>query len=62
MGEVRDRQERGRACDLLFHNTGHPVYLLMVYAKARREDMSADEKKQVRQLASILKDPKPSKA
>jgi hypothetical protein len=34
----------------------------MVYAKARREDMSADEKKQVRQLASILKDPKPSKA
>jgi hypothetical protein len=27
----------------------------MVYAKARREDLTSDEKRQVRRLAAILK-------
>ena len=38
-----------------YHDPGRPLYLLMVYAKARQEDMSPTEKKQVRQLAAILK-------
>ena len=45
-----------------FHDAGRPLYLLMVYAKARQEDMSPDEKKQVRQLAALLKGTKPTKA
>jgi hypothetical protein len=32
-----------------------PLYLLMVYAKARREDLSPDEKRAVRELAARLK-------
>lgn len=32
-----------------------PLYLLVVYAKARKEDLSADQKRAVRKLAAILK-------
>jgi hypothetical protein len=38
-----------------YHDAGRPLYLLMVYAKARREDMTADEKRAVRALATTLK-------
>ncbi len=38
-----------------YHDPGRPLYLLMVYAKARREDLSADEKRAVRALAAVLK-------
>ncbi len=38
-----------------YHDENQPLYLLMVYAKARREDMTADEKKIARQLAATLK-------
>jgi hypothetical protein len=38
-----------------YHNADRPVYLLMVYAKARREDLTPDEKKTVRKLAAVLK-------
>jgi hypothetical protein len=38
-----------------YHDAGRPLYLLMVYAKARREDLSADEKRAVRALAAVLK-------
>jgi hypothetical protein len=38
-----------------FHNAARPLYLLMVYAKARRENLTPAEKKAVRKLASILK-------
>jgi hypothetical protein len=38
-----------------YHDAQRPLYLLMVYAKARREDLTADEKRQVRRLAAILK-------
>jgi hypothetical protein len=31
------------------------LYLLLVYAKARREDLTQDEKRMVRKLAAILK-------
>jgi hypothetical protein len=32
-----------------------PLYLLMVYAKARREDLSSDQKSAVQELAARLK-------
>jgi hypothetical protein len=38
-----------------YHAASRPLYLLMVYAKARREDMTTDEKRAVRTLAAILK-------
>ena len=48
--------KRGGARVIYFyHNANRPVYLLMVYAKARREDLSPDEKKMVRRLAAVLK-------
>jgi hypothetical protein len=34
---------------------GRPLYLLMVYAKARKEDLSAEEKRAVRGFAAVLK-------
>jgi hypothetical protein len=38
-----------------FHHPERPLYLLMVYAKARQDDMSPDEKRQVRAFAALLK-------
>jgi hypothetical protein len=38
-----------------YHDRKRPLYLLMVYAKARREDLTPDEKRMVRKLAAILK-------
>jgi len=38
-----------------YHDVRRPLYLLMVYAKAQREDMTADEKRAVRALAAVLK-------
>lgn len=37
-----------------YHDANRPLYLLMVYAKARQEDLSPDEKR-VRELAVFLK-------
>jgi hypothetical protein len=38
-----------------YHDRHRPLYLLMAYAKARREDLSPDEKRAVRKLAAVLK-------
>ena len=38
-----------------YQHAGRPLYLLMVYAKASREDLTADEKRTVRALAAVLK-------
>lgn len=38
-----------------YHNSTRPLYLLMVYAKARQENLTAEEKKAVRKLAEMLK-------
>jgi hypothetical protein len=38
-----------------FHDIDTPVFLLMVYAKARREDLSPDEKRIARALVTELK-------
>jgi hypothetical protein len=48
--------KRGGARVIYFyHNGDRPLYLLMVYAKARQENLTAEEKKAVRKLAAILK-------
>jgi hypothetical protein len=48
--------KRGGARVIYFyHNADHPLYLLMVYAKALQENLSPEEKKTVRRLAAILK-------
>jgi hypothetical protein len=38
-----------------YADPARPLYLLMVYAKARKEDLSAEEKRTVRSLALVLK-------
>jgi hypothetical protein len=38
-----------------YHDQDRPLYLLMVYAKAQRENLSPDEKRAVRKLAAVLK-------
>jgi hypothetical protein len=38
-----------------YHDTNRPIYLLMAYAKARKEDLTAAEKRAVRTLAAVLK-------
>ena len=48
--------KRGGARVIYFyHNGDRPLYLLMVYVKARQENLTAEEKKAVRKLAAILK-------
>ncbi len=48
--------KRGGARVIYFyHDPDRPLYLLMVYAKAQRENLTADEKRAVRKLAGILK-------
>jgi hypothetical protein len=48
--------KRGGARVIYFyHDVGRPLYLLMVYAKARQEDLTPDEKRAVRKLVGILK-------
>jgi len=38
-----------------YYDPNSPLYLLMVYAKAEREDMTPEEKKAVRKLTVVLK-------
>lgn len=38
-----------------YHDANRPVYLLMAYAKARKEDLTPEEKKAVRAIAAVLK-------
>jgi hypothetical protein len=48
--------KRGGARVIYFyHNGDRPLYLLMIYAKARQENLTAEEKKAVRKLAAVLK-------
>ncbi len=48
--------KRGGARVIYFyHDENRPLYLLMVYAKARRENLTPDEKRAARKLAAILK-------
>jgi hypothetical protein len=48
--------KRGGARVIYFyHDPSRPLYLLMVYAKARRETLTADEKRAARKFTAILK-------
>ncbi|HEX9159873.1 MAG TPA: type II toxin-antitoxin system RelE/ParE family toxin, partial [Rhizomicrobium sp.] len=38
-----------------YHDPGRPIYLLMVYAKGRQEDLKPGEKRTVRELAARMK-------
>lgn len=38
-----------------YHDGQMPLFLLLVYAKARREDMTPEQKKQVRALGMALR-------
>lgn len=38
-----------------YQDAGRPLYLLSIYAKARKEDLSPAEKRSVRQLTALLK-------
>ncbi len=38
-----------------YHDQDWPLYLLMVYAKGRQEDLDPDEKRAVRELAATIK-------
>lgn len=53
--------KRGGARVIYFYyHADAPIYLLLAYAKAKREDMTPDEKKAVANLAAILKEQHPS--
>lgn len=48
--------KRGGARVIYFyHDADHPLYLLMAYAKARKEDMNPAQKRAVRELVTMLK-------
>jgi len=48
--------KRGGARVIYFYgDPGQPLYLLMVYAKARKEDLSAGEKRSIRGFVAALK-------
>jgi hypothetical protein len=48
--------KRGGARVIYFyHAADRPLHLLMVYLKARRENLTADEKRAVRKFAAMLK-------
>ena len=38
-----------------YHDPRMPIFLMLVYAKAQRENMTPDEKKQVRVLGTAIK-------
>lgn len=45
-----------------YHDANRPLYLLLVYAKSRQEDLTQDEKRAVRKIAAVLKGKRPSEA
>jgi hypothetical protein len=48
--------KRGGVRVIYFYtHVGRALYLLMVYAKSRKENLSAEEKRNVRNLAAVLR-------
>ncbi len=55
--------KRGGAPVIYFyHDLRTPLYLMMVHAKAVREDITQDEKRQVKALAATLRSSPPEGA
>ncbi len=50
-----DRKRGGVRLIYFYHDAKRPLYLLMVYAKARQEDLSPEQKRSVRELIAALK-------
>ena len=54
-GRAGSGKRGGARVIYFYHHPDAPLFLVMAYAKARREDMTPDEKKAVSALAAILK-------
>src|ERR1051326_7340100 len=54
-GDVIPDTGGGARVIYFYHAVDRPVYLLMVYAKARREDLTPEERRSVREIAARLK-------
>lgn len=54
-GRAGSGKRGGARVVYFYHDADRPLYLLMVYAKARQEDLTPDEKRAVRKLVGILK-------
>jgi hypothetical protein len=54
-GRAGSGKRGGTRVIYFFHDADRPLYLLMVYAKGRQENLSPDEKQTVRKLAAVLK-------
>lgn len=59
-GRAGSGKRGGARVIYFYHHTDAPLYLLLAYAKAQREDMTQDEKKAVAALAASLKQQNPS--
>jgi hypothetical protein len=46
----------GVRVNYFYHDPGMPIYLLMIYAKARRDDLSPDARRTVQGLVARLKE------
>ena len=55
-----DGKRGGARVIYFYHHADAPLYLLLAYAKAQRENMTPTEKKAVAALASSLKHQDPS--
>jgi len=55
MAEAGEREARRCGVIYFYHDADMPLYLLMIYAKARQEDLSPDEIKRVRDLVAAIK-------
>ncbi len=53
-GRAGSGKRGGARVIYFYHDADRPLYLLMVYAKARQENLTPDEKRAVRKLAEIL--------
>jgi hypothetical protein len=54
-GRAGSGKRGGARVIYFYHDANRPLYLLMVYPKARQEDLSPEEKRAVRKLVGILK-------
>src|SRR5215470_1139511 len=54
-GRTGSGKRGGTRVIYFYHDDRRPLYLLLVYAKGRQENLTPDEKRAVRKLAALLK-------
>jgi len=54
-GRAGSSKRGGVRAIYFYHDPDRPLYLLMVYAKGRQEDLDPDEKRAVGELAALIK-------